>query len=90
MRTLLTIALLTLSLGSHAATSNDCFKEQLTLAQQNVASYDFKGNVKALNDGIKSCRKAAADEKKAERAAKRRAKMEEQIKKLQAKLSSNT
>lgn len=77
MRTLiLSIAILTLG-NAHAATgSNDCFKKQVAIAQQNVSSHDFSGNVKALNAGIKSCRDIAKKEK-----------LQEQIKKLQAKLS---
>lgn len=89
MRTLLTIiTLATITLGNVQAstkTANTCFKEQVKLALQNVDSHDFNGNKKALNAGLKSCN----DIVKAERLSKKRIKLQEQIKKLQAKLTAN-
>ncbi len=85
----LLIATLLISSLSAMADANSCFKKQVDAAAQNVSSYDFKNNVKHLNDGIKNCRKLAADEKKAASAIKRKAKLVDQIKKLQLKLTSS-
>lgn len=74
MKSLITLALIVGSLNTMAS-SNNCFKEQLVIAQQNVKSYTFQENVKALNAGIKSCRQMV-----------KREKLEAQIAKLQAKL----
>lgn len=83
MKVLFVVVALTLSSVAFAKESaNDCFKAQVELASQNASSYDYKGNVKALNAGLKSCRDAA----KLEVAATKKLKLKERIAKLQAQL----
>lgn len=83
MKVLFVVLSLTLSSVAMAKESaNDCFKAQVNLATQNASSYDYKGNVKALNAGLKSCRDAA----KLEAAVTKRTKLKERIAKLQAQL----
>ncbi len=93
MRMLLSIALLSLSLqsfGSSESTLKSCSQKAITAAGHALnGSIETKTVLKAMNESIKDCKDSVAAQVKLERDAKRKAKLADQIKKLQAKLSAN-
>jgi hypothetical protein len=92
MRELLIGSLVILSFVNSAKADSELkLKACVTTAYKTAASDKglSKEVIKTVNAAVRDCRKAVADEVKAERVAKKRSKLEAQIKKLQAKLSSN-
>jgi ribosomal protein S20 len=98
MKTLLTLTgslLITLSIfGSIAAQAdsnsdlNACIKKTYNAALQAPSSTKASDLLKFVSKDIKACKDQVKSLVKAERAAKKRSKLESQLKKLQAKLGS--
>lgn len=65
---------------------NGCIKKVYSTAS--VSNLETKDLTKAVSAGIKECRQSVKSMVKAERASKKRSKLEAQLKKLQAKLGT--
>ena len=92
MKSLVTISLMVISLNSMASSETqlkNCLQKALTASSLELNRSDKASEVlKSMNVQIKACKDEVKSIVKAERASKKKSKLLDQIKKLQAKLNA--
>lgn len=92
MKSLVTISLMVFSLNSMASSETqlkNCLQKALTVSSLELNRSDKASEVlKSMNIKIKACKDEVKSLVKAEKQAKKKAKLLDQIKKLQAKLNA--